>query len=296
MIVALFGTVIAYKGSISSLEVSKSTKGTNERHYSLKDATFPPLKADDTHTLIFDISITDEKNNPKQPQGVLLLLTASDETVLPNGVPRTQSAPFVVENDNQRLSFSLGGTKKILSAINGDYDMEIVAGDIVMENTIRKSLGRLSVRFSELEDTIDIRAGKRRIYALRSEESETALTPIDHLFDVPQARPWFVITLAVLILVCPVAYVILILGYTKMGANAGFFPKGIHTPIAIGFQSCLLSAVSLLFAFWLFLNIIQTSFYLVPVCIATVFVGHRAMCENKDARSNFDPSGTKKTN
>merc|ERR1719158_2615366 len=50
--------------------------------------------------------------------------------------------------------------------------MEIVAGDIGMENTIRKSLGRLSVRFSELEDTIDISAGKRRIYALRSEESE----------------------------------------------------------------------------------------------------------------------------
>jgi len=147
---------------------------------------------------------------------------------------------------------------------SGEYKLELIIGDALIQNPFSWKVAALNVTFSNETSS--------------QPESPFAAKPeIAHKFRIPEKRPpqtiSFAFTMAVLS-----PFLVLFIGLFKVGANISNFPTGgLSFIYALGFQACLAGIFALFALFWLKLNMVQTLIYLGLLSLPTLFFSHQAL-------------------
>eukprot|EP00735_Rhodelphis_limneticus_P012176 TRINITY_DN537_c0_g1::TRINITY_DN537_c0_g1_i1::g.10409::m.10409 TRINITY_DN537_c0_g1::TRINITY_DN537_c0_g1_i1::g.10409 ORF type:complete len:392 (-),score=116.07,sp/Q5N7W3/RPN2_ORYSJ/32.45/3e-20,Ribophorin_II/PF05817.9/1.1e-43,DUF4131/PF13567.1/4.1,DUF4131/PF13567.1/1.3e+03,DUF4131/PF13567.1/9.3e+03 TRINITY_DN537_c0_g1_i1:387-1517(-) len=167
---------------------------------------------------------------------------------------------FVVgKHGDSSISFDFG----LLDGLNGEYKLEVIVGDALIDNSATWSLGQVSVSGVTTEKTIR-KSG--------FEATNGPLPLIEHQFRVPEKRAPSTISLAfTLASLAPLALLPILWGLS--GANLKLFPTGAVSVPALIFHGAIAAIVVVYAGFFLFLNLFQTLALLVPVLAALLVFG-----------------------
>jgi len=146
---------------------------------------------------------------------------------------------------------------------SGDYQIQIIVGDVSVSNPIQWNIGTIRIDFPP-ELTVEV---PRSPFAV--------LPEIKHQFRKPESRPPMTVSSAFTIATVAIPFLVLFVGLKGVGANLGNFPTGSDFIWAIGFQGCVGAVLTLYLFYWLSLNMMQTLGYLALLALPTLFFAHK---------------------
>ncbi|GAV80154.1 Ribophorin_II domain-containing protein [Cephalotus follicularis] len=155
---------------------------------------------------------------------------------------------------------------------SGKYDMQLIVGDAVMENSFLQALGNVELDLPEPPEKAPRPPLPVDPYSRYGPKAE-----ISHIFRSPEKRPAKELSLAFLGLTF-LPFIGFLVGLLRLGANLKNFPtSAVPATFAILFQLGI-AAVLLLYAlFWLKLDLFTTLRTLGFLGAFLMFVGHRTL-------------------
>ncbi|ESO85997.1 hypothetical protein LOTGIDRAFT_220939 [Lottia gigantea] len=176
-----------------------------------------------------------------------------------------QEIIFVAESDSSNLNkfeLDVGARGKDFGFQSGQYGMELIIGDPVIENPISWTMADVKLTFQE---------GQAKTKPSTNQYSKKP--EIQHQFNKPEKRPPAVVSLAFSGLVLLPVLILFIL-WIKLGVNISNFPVSLS---AIGFHVCLAAIFGLYYCYWTQLNMFQTLRWLGILAVPTFLFGNRLL-------------------
>ncbi|CAG8549223.1 3073_t:CDS:2 [Paraglomus occultum] len=215
------------------------------------------LSPDDTFKLSLNIQ---EKDSDKAFHPHQALLTLTDE--------KTREQYLLVikvrEKGKARVELDMKAAPDDLTSHSGNYSMEIILGTPSHSNPFRYRIGTLNI-----EGTIKSPRKAPIVYGPRPE--------IHHVFRDGERSPslWISYTFSIIALT---PWIVLVGGWKYIKVNLSLLlSKPTESLPVIAFLSSLLAMETLLFGYWISLNLLQTLPWLAASSLVAFVTGQRAL-------------------
>ncbi|KAI0208718.1 Dolichyl-diphosphooligosaccharide--protein glycosyltransferase subunit 2 [Lamellibrachia satsuma] len=159
-------------------------------------------------------------------------------------------------------TFDVGSREKEFGYLSGQYSMELIVGDAVIQNPLSWIVADVNLKFS---DSAQLSPDKVDRFKPKPE--------IKHMFRVADKRPSnFISNIFTVMALVPL--LLLLVLWIKIGVNMSNFPFSLS---AIGFHVGLAAIFGLYYLYWVQLNMFETLRYLGFIGIPTFLFGNRLL-------------------
>ncbi|XP_053978808.1 dolichyl-diphosphooligosaccharide--protein glycosyltransferase subunit 2 [Hylaeus anthracinus] len=229
------------------------------------------IEADSQQKLVMRFLLKDgaTKKNMRTHQAFVRLSSASTS----NDGKKGHEILFVAEPDAShvyKFDMPVGSAAGNFDHQSGDYNVELIVGDAILNNPFQWKLATVTLKFpeptsAERIDKSNSHRPKLDVYSTKPE--------IKHMFREPEKRPpAFVSNLFTGLCLAPV--LLLLILWAKLGANISNFPLSVS---AFTFHTGLGSIFVLFGIFWLKLNMFVTLRYLLSLGVVTFLAGNKLL-------------------
>lgn len=184
---------------------------------------------------------------------------------------------FVAEpdvNDVYKFDLDLAAKAKDFLYLSGQYSMDLIVGDAVIENPTVWQVADLQLTFSAPASGIPKPAQAADMYHTKPE--------IKHLFREPEKRPPAIVSNAFTLLVI-LPFVFFLVMALRLGVNISTISFSVS---ALGFHVSLGAIFGLFLSFWLYLNMFQTLKWLAILAVPTFISGNYMLTQIASKRKN----------
>ncbi|CAK9802668.1 Dolichyl-diphosphooligosaccharide--protein glycosyltransferase subunit 2 [Anthophora quadrimaculata] len=229
------------------------------------------VEADSQQKLVMRFLLRDggSKKAMRTHQAFVRLSSVSDS----NDSKKGREIIFVAEPDAShvyKFDMPVGTAAMNFDYQSGDYNVELIVGDAVLNNPFQWTVATVNLKFPET--TLAERGDKGVLYKYKS-NVYTTKPEIKHMFREPEKRPpAFVSNLFTGLCLAPV--LLLLLLWAKLGVNISNFPFSLS---AVTFHLGLGSIFILFGIFWLKLNMFVTLRYLLGLGVVTFLAGNKML-------------------
>jgi oligosaccharyltransferase complex subunit delta (ribophorin II) len=194
------------------------------------------------------------------------LMTAHQTFVRLTNKKTRREIIFVAEVDSSSSTYTfdldVGGREKEFGYLSGEYMMELIIGDAVIQNPLSWIVADVNLKFSDSQQPSTSRL-----------DSYKAKPEIKHLFRVADKRPsTFISNVFTVMVLLP--FLLLLIMWIKIGVNVSNFPFSLS---AIGFHGGVAAIFGLYYLYWVQLNMFETLRYLGFIGIPTFLFGNRLL-------------------
>ncbi|KAM0731800.1 Dolichyl-diphosphooligosaccharide--protein glycosyltransferase subunit 2 [Formica fusca] len=231
------------------------------------------IEADSQQKLVMRFLLRDSANKkPMRVHQAFVRLTSVSASISDK---RGHEIFFVAEPDAAhvyKFDMPVGTAAANFGHQSGDYNMELIVGDAVINNPFRFNIGTVTLKFPELTSTEG--ADKSASYKQKP-NMYTTKPEIKHMFREPERRPpAFVSNLFTGLCLAPV--LLLLILWARLGINISNFPLSLS---AITFHLGLGGIFVLFGIFWLKLNMFVTLRYLLGFGVVTFLAGNKMLSQ-----------------
>ena len=271
----------APKGKAASISVSSDSKGKKSVSASFPDSAAEMLSADGTNHLLVSFSL---QGSSKPHQAFIQLayvgnnadVLIKDVTLLSNTfVPKFKDGEY-------SANIELGAAQNVLKLTSpGKYAVSVLIGDVSYSQTTKWIIGYIDLNLADVLAVLRPDAATTTIRKPAPPAPplyEAAKPEITHVFRGDDVRPpKFLSSAFAIISALPFAILVLYLlavGSTRVSIFGAGFLIAFYKLIFLG---SILGMLLVVVAYWIFLPIVSTSFYLGILAITGLFFGHKAM-------------------
>lgn len=231
------------------------------------------IEADSQQKLVMRFLLRDSANKkPMRVHQAFVRLTSVSASISDK---RGHEIFFVAEPDAAhvyKFDMPVGTAAANFGHQSGNYNMELIVGDAVINNPFRFNIGTVTLKFPELTSTEG--ADKSASYKQKP-NMYTTKPEIKHMFREPERRPpAFVSNLFTGLCLAPV--LLLLILWARLGINISNFPLSLS---AITFHLGLGGIFVLFGIFWLKLNMFVTLRYLLGFGVVTFLAGNKMLSQ-----------------
>ncbi|KAL6440134.1 hypothetical protein ACFW04_003029 [Cataglyphis niger] len=231
------------------------------------------IEADSQQKLVMRFLLRDSAN--KKPMRVHQAFVRFTSVSASTSDKRGHEIFFVAEPDAAhvyKFDMPVGTAAANFGHQSGDYNMELIIGDAVINNPFRFNIGTVTLKFPELTST----EGADKSVSYKQKPDMYITKPeIKHMFREPERRPpAFVSNLFTGLCLAPV--LLLLILWARLGINISNFPLSLS---AITFHLGLGGIFVLFGIFWLKLNMFVTLRYLLGFGVVTFLAGNKMLSQ-----------------
>ncbi|XP_050446458.1 dolichyl-diphosphooligosaccharide--protein glycosyltransferase subunit 2 [Cataglyphis hispanica] len=231
------------------------------------------IEADSQQKLVMRFLLRDSAN--KKPMRVHQAFVRLTSVSASTSDKRGHEIFFVAEPDAAhvyKFDMPVGTAATNFGHQSGDYNMELIIGDAVINNPFRFNIGTVTLKFPELTST---EGADKSVSYKQKPDMYTTKPEIKHMFREPERRPpAFVSNLFTGLCLAPV--LLLLILWARLGINISNFPLSLS---AITFHLGLGGIFVLFGIFWLKLNMFVTLRYLLGFGVVTFLAGNKMLSQ-----------------
>ncbi|XP_076637139.1 oligosaccharide transferase delta subunit [Colletes latitarsis] len=229
------------------------------------------IEADSQQKLVMRFLLRDSAS--KKPMRTHQAFVRLSSASVSNDGKQGHEILFVAEPDAShvyKFDMPVGSAAANFDHQSGDYNVELIVGDAILNNPFQWKVATVTLKFPELTSAERV---DKNIASKHKSDIYSTKPEIKHMFREPEKRPpAFVSNLFTGLCLAPV--LLLLILWAELGANISNFPYSVS---AFTFHLGLGSIFVLFGVFWLKLNMFVTLRYLLSLGVATFLSGNEML-------------------